>query len=180
MRFFQKIGDVDILPLLHAIQRQPELWNENNLRTTHPQSPHIQAEDIWLRFNQVKSNVTDAIDDTVCINYPAWYRLPQARQIIFDLMRRVEGEQLGRCLITKLSPGKQILPHEDGGAPAEWYDRYHVMLQNTPGSIFRCADEAVFMRPGEVWWFDNCKEHEVINNGSDDRITMIVDIRPCQ
>jgi hypothetical protein len=33
------------------------------------------------------------------------------------------------------------------------------------------------MAPGEVWWFDNSKMHEVINNSADDRLTMIVDIR---
>jgi len=32
---------------------------------------------------------------------------------------------------------------------------------------------------GEVWWFDNTQEHEVMNNSADDRIVMIVDIRTC-
>lgn len=180
MKYFQKIGDVDPLPLLHALQRQPELWDQNTLRTTHPMSPHTQAHDIWLRFNHLKDDIATAIEDKECFNYPAWQALPQARPIIFDLMRRVEGEQLGRCLITRLAPSKKIDPHEDMGTPAYWYDRYHIMLQNSPGSMFRCGDESVFMRPGEVWWFENRENHEVINNGVDDRITMIVDIRPCE
>ena len=79
-------------------------------------------------------------------------------------------------IITKIAPGDKIYPHADGGAPAEYYERYHVMLQNGPGSVFRAGDETVYMQPGDVWWFDNQQEHEVINN-RDDRITMIVDIR---
>ena len=30
---------------------------------------------------------------------------------------------------------------------------------------------------GEVWWFDNARTHEVVNNSAGDRIHMIVDIR---
>jgi hypothetical protein len=33
------------------------------------------------------------------------------------------------------------------------------------------------MRTGEVWWFNNAIEHEVVNNSADDRIHLIVDIR---
>jgi hypothetical protein len=33
------------------------------------------------------------------------------------------------------------------------------------------------MAPGEVWYFDNLKEHEVTNDGPDDRITLIICLR---
>jgi hypothetical protein len=33
------------------------------------------------------------------------------------------------------------------------------------------------MPKGTIWWFDNEKEHEVINNSANDRIHMVVDIR---
>jgi len=181
MKNFQQIAaNVDVMPLLHAIQRKPHLWNANTIRTRYPQSPHHAAEDIILRFNDIPDDdITKVVNDKECLNYPALAELPQARPILFDLMRRVEGEQLGRVVITKLMPGKTIALHRDEGAPAEYYERYHVMLQNYPGSNFTCGDETVFMRSGDVWWFDNCKEHSVVNNGSDARITMIVDIRPC-
>ena len=87
------------------------------------------------------------------------------------------GVRLGRVIITRLPPGKTITPHVDSGSHAEYYDRYHVTLQNNPGSIFRCGNEHVFMATGDIWWLDNSIEHEVINNSVDDRITMIVDIR---
>lgn len=180
MKNFQQIAsNIDVTPLLHAIQRKPNLWNVENIRTRYPQSPHHQAEDIILRFNDIPEDISQVVNDKDCFNYPALQELPQARVIIHDLVRRVEGEQLGRVLITKLAPGKSITPHRDEGAPAEFYERYHVMLQNTPGSVFHCGGESVFMRSGDCWWFNNCKEHSVVNNGSDDRITLIVDIRAC-
>jgi len=182
MKNFQLIAQgIDVRPLLHSVQHQPVLWNKYSLRTMYPQSPHNQAEDIWIRFNNLNpESPLSAIDDKECMNYDGWFALPQARPIIFDLMRIVEAEQLGRVLITKLAPGKEITPHEDGGAPATYYERYHVMLQNNPGSIFRCGEETVTMRAGECWWFDNQKTHSVVNNSVDDRITMIVDIRPAR
>jgi hypothetical protein len=182
MRNFQLIAQgVDVLPLLHAVQVQPKLWNQYSLRTMYPQSPHHQAEDIWIRFNEINvENPLSAVNDKECRNYDAFYALPQVRPILFDLMRRVEGEQLGRVLITKLAPGNEITPHEDGGAPATFYDRYHIMLQNGPGSLFHCGDETVTMKAGDVWHFDNTKTHSVINNSRDDRITLIADIRVCK
>lgn len=179
MRNFLKIAQgVDILPLLAAIQRQPELWNVEKFRTHHPMTPHSQVDDILLRFNDVEKLKTaeDVLDEHESICYPAWKSLPQSHSIVFDLMRRIEGFRLGRVMITRLAPGKRIEPHIDGGSHASYYERYHCMLQNYPGSNFRCGDEIVYMYPGEVWWFNNSIEHEVINNSIDDRLTLIIDV----
>jgi hypothetical protein len=183
MRNFLKIAEgIDVMPLLHAVQRQPELWNNNRLRQTFDNSPHSQVDDIWLRFNDTtefeKTGVPAVImDEHESICYPAWFKLPQVQQLVFDLMRRVEGVRLGRVLITRLAPGKCVAPHIDSGSHAEYYERYHIILQNYPGSIFRAGAESVCMKPGECWWFQNQQEHEVINNSADDRITLIVDVR---
>lgn len=181
MKNFQFVASFDPFPLLHAIQLRNDLWNMHSLRTMYPQSPHHQAEDIWIRFNEINvENPLSAVNDKECVNYEGFHALPQVRPILFDLMRRVEGEQLGRVLITKLAPGKEITPHEDGGAPATWYERYHCILQNCPGSIFNCGDETVTMKAGDVWWFNNELTHSVVNNSADDRLTMIADIRICR
>lgn len=185
MRNFQKLGEaLDIFPLLHALHRQPELWNENKLRTTHPGTPHSEVDDIWLRFNDTKpyldgsaSAKESIIDEHESINYPAWHKLPQVRPLIFNLMRAVEGERLGRVLITRLAPGKKIYPHIDGGSHAAYYSRYHILLQSLPGAVFHAGNETANMKTGEAWWFDNAQEHSVVNNSADDRITMVVDIR---
>lgn len=180
MKNFQILGQgVDVAPLLNAVLRN-DLWNKNLLRTTHPDSPHKQVDDIWLRFNAIPESgdeLASVTDDKESINYPAWWALPEAQNIALNLMRQVRGERLGRVLITRLAPGKTIAPHVDGGAPASYYDRYHISLQGLPGQLFRCGSETVQMRTGEVWWFDNCKEHEIVNNSADDRITLILDIR---
>ena len=178
--FLQLASGVPVLPVLHAIQRQPELWNKDDLRTHYPNSPHNSADDIWLRFNDRtfwKDDPELVMNDMECVNYPAWDKLPQVHKIVFDLMRTVEGTRLGRVVVTRLAPGKSIGAHQDGGAYAAYYDRYHVFLQNHPGSNFRADVDTICPQQGDVYWFNRLADHEVVNHSGDDRLTLIVDIR---
>lgn len=180
MRNFLRLAEgLDLRAALHALALNGGLWNANTLRTTHPQSPHTEVDDIWLMFNEVRENPADTIDDVQTYPYPGWQALLPLRPLILDLMRRVDGVQLGRVIVSRLRPGGRIAPHVDEGTPATFYRRYQIALQSLPGCLFRCGDETVNMQSGEVWWINNRVEHEVINNSADDRLACIVDIRSC-
>lgn len=177
MRNFLKVASgINVFPILHAIQRQPELWNENKLRTQYPNSPHAEVDDIWLWFNKVNTP-ENVLNDKEAIPYSAWWKLPQVHPIVFDLVRLVEGSRLGRVILTRLAPGKKITAHRDRGSPAEYYERYHVILQNAAGSNIRSGNEKICPQQGDVYWFNNGDEHEVVNASGEDRIVLIVDIR---
>ncbi|PRX32266.1 aspartyl/asparaginyl beta-hydroxylase [Paraburkholderia sp. BL18I3N2] len=184
MRNLVKIaGGIDTAPTLLAIARQPGLWNRHTVRTEGDGNPHADVSDIWLRYNDVKpykaaGDFTGFNDPHDAIFYPEWYALPQLRPIVFGLMARVEGTRLGGVLITKIPAGKRVLPHADDS----WHVRHfntklYVPLQSNPRCWNRVENEVVSMAPGDVWYFDNTKEHEVVNEGDDDRITLIVSIR---
>lgn len=177
--FYRLTQGLDTSPVMHALQSRPELWNRNDLRRTYPETPHRECDDIWLRFQPEGMTNEQIVDAHESVNYPAMSELPMVRSIIFGLMRQVEGERLGRVLITRLAPGARIYPHADGGDHAAYFRRYQIALQSLPGVMFRAGDEAVNMQTGEVWWFNNGIEHEVVNNSADDRLALIVDIRPC-
>lgn len=183
MKHFQQLAaGVNVTPLMNALQRQPELWDANPIRTQHPGTAHAQVSDILLRFNDLDEYLrtgdpTTITDDKEAIAYPAWDRLPQIRPIIFDLMRTVEATRLGRVIITRLPPGREITPHEDQGAPAEYYRRFQLAIQSLPGALFHIGDETVNFRSGDVYMIDNRTEHSVVNNSSDDRICAIIDLR---
>lgn len=166
-----------MVPLQVALSTRPHLWNQNTLRTAHAGTAHAEVDDIWLRFNRLQGDGLSVVNDLDCYNYPAFFELPQARALVSGLMARVEGERLGRCLVTRLKPGAVITPHVDQGSPATYYDRFHIVVKSTPGCLFRSGDEQVHMQTGEIWWFDNCQEHEVLNYSADDRIHVVVDIR---
>jgi hypothetical protein len=131
---------------------------------------------VYETEEEVKNHLS-TYDQHESIDYPAYALLPEARPIIMSLMAYVGGTRLGRVMINKLRPGGKIFPHCDTPAHAEYYSRFHIVLASDPGNVFRCEDEQLCMRPGEIWWFNNKLEHEVINNSASDRINIVCDIR---
>lgn len=179
MRYFYKLTEgVQILPIMAALARQPELWNGDDLRRTFENSPHVQVDDILLRFGIILSEGVDIGDNLEAVNRPVLQKLPGVQKLLLDVMRLVDGSRLGRVIITKLEPGKKIAPHADTkGDYSKYYTRYHLVLQGLPGSLFTCGDETVNMQTGELWWFDAAAEHSVTNNSRDDRVHMLIDVR---
>lgn len=186
MRNFMLIATgTDVLPLNLAIKRMPELWKADTYLRDYPQGPFGEIESIMLRFPTKSVHETEealqaaqaTFDQHENIDYPAYKTLPEARPLIMQLMARVSGERLGRAMINKIAPGGRIFPHADTPAHTDYYTRFHIVLQSAPGVVFRAGDEHVYMATGEVWWFDNKQEHEVINNSAIDRIHLVVDVR---
>lgn len=183
--------NLNVSGLLVELASQPELWNQFTVRTHHPQSAHRVVDDILLRYSAFNSGddfVERVCSEVAVVTYPAWNKLPSAQQIVYALMTQVRGLHLGRVMVSRLAPGIGIPPHSDRIAPAEelfpakrppalYYERYHVCLQADPGVLFRCGSEQVQMNAGEVWWFNNQIEHEVVNNSRSDRLHLIIDIR---
>jgi hypothetical protein len=183
MRNFDRIASgIEVKPLLHSLTRKPHLWNANKFRTSFPNTPHVDVDDILLRFSDTeKCDITTrVIGDDYPVFHPAWYELPEVRPIILDLMRWTKAYELGRVLITRIPPGGQILPHADNDGSYVMTDdraRYHVVLQGLPGSLYTTGEETVCMQSGEIWWFNAHEVHHIENNSVDDRIHLLVDVR---
>lgn len=191
--FLRIASAVDVLPLLLAVRRRPDLWAADDYLRKFLQGPFGEVESIILRFPSITvyeaadaaeaqaradaPKADPAYDQHECIDRDEYRILPEARALVMNLMARVAGERLGRVMINKIKPGGRIFPHADTPAHAEYYSRFHVVLDSSPGVQFRCDDEQVYMAPGECWWFRNDLVHEVTNNSATDRIHMIVDIR---
>lgn len=183
--FLKLAAGVDVMPLNLAIARRPELWKEDTYLRDYPQGPFGMIESIMLRF-PVKSVVETEVelqdhlskyDQHENVDYPAYKLLHEARPIVMQLMAAVGGERLGRVMINKIEPGGRIFPHADTPAHAEYYSRFHVVLSSPNECWFRAGDETIHMSTGEVWWFDNKQEHEVVNEGAEARVHIVVDIR---
>jgi hypothetical protein len=179
MKNFQHLSTFNALPLLHQIYRQPTLWKEDTYLRDYPQGPFKDTETIFVRFPpySVTEMERDKRDQHESVWMDGAIHLPAARGLVFALMTMVEGERVGRVMVNKLRPGGKVFPHADSPAHAEYWDRYHFVLQSGPGCNFRCGDETTYLEPGNVYWFNHALEHEVINNSKLPRIHMIVDIR---
>lgn len=166
------------MPLLLELHRQPYLWDVNDVRLLE-HSPHRETHDIWLRYKDETenkktgdySNFADAHDG---VWYPAYYALQAARPLIFGLMSRVEGERLGGVLIYSIPPGKRIYPHTDVGWHVDYFEKYNICLQSNHKTRFIYAEEEMIAAQGDVHWFVNNVEHQVVNEGDTDHLVMTV------
>jgi quercetin dioxygenase-like cupin family protein len=177
--FLRLACNINMTPLMVQIQRQPDLWKADTYLRDYPQGPFEDVQTIFLRFPPASVTELERSqkDQHECVWMDGLLHLPAARSLIFSLMQTVEGERLGRVMMNKIRPGGRIFPHADTPAHADYWDRFHYVVKGLPGVKFRCGEEEVNMTTGEVWWFQNAIEHEVVNNSADDRIHLIIDIR---
>ena len=184
--YFNKIAaNIDVMPLQLSLRRQPNLFGKYNNRCVD-NSPHRESKDIWVRYNSIDNvlNCVSQLNSDHPANgphrpvwYPAYYQLPQIRQVIFNLMSLVEGEELGTVLLIKIPPGKQVYTHTDGGWSASYYEKYFIPVQSYHGTSFNFPDGSIYPVPGEAYWFNNSVPHNVINNTNEDMVCLIITIR---
>ncbi len=182
MKNFLKIADgIDVTALAMSINLHPELWDKYGQRKGYEKTPHLAMSDIWVRFNDPKNlelGYAKFTDQHDAVWYPAINDLPQIRPLVFSLMSKVEATRLGGVLITKVPAGGRILPHADKGWHPEHYNcKVYVPIQSNSGCSNRVESETINMKVGEAWYFNNLLEHEVVNDGTEDRITLIVCMR---
>lgn len=181
MRNFQLVAqNIDVLPLVLDLYRQPELWNQNNARTAGEGS-FKGTDDIWCRFRcPTELTSPEAFAEPFTpVFYPAWSALPHLRPLVFSLMARLEAVQLGGILITRVPGGQQVAPHHDRGRwhPTFFATKAYIPLATNAHCYSTCEDEKIVMGVGECWLFDNLKVHSTVNEGETDRMTLIVSMR---
>jgi len=165
---------LNVAPILWALQEHPELWNTQRARTEDPRSPHHGLDDIWARYGEPGDAETGQPHES------RWWPAADIlgiRPMCHDLMRAVEGVELGGVLITRIPAGREVKPHTDPGWHARRYEKYGVQIASAPGQRFCFEGEDLETRPGDVFWFDNAYTHWVTNPTNYERITMIVCIR---
>jgi hypothetical protein len=184
--YFNKIAcGYNVMPLQIALRRQTGLFGKYNQRC-EGNSPHRESTDIWIRYNAIEkvTSVDKQLNAEHPANsehrpvwYPAYYQLPDIRHLLFDLMRLVEGEELGTVLLVKIPPKQRIYDHTDAGWSAEYYEKYYIPIQSFPGNSFNFPDGSIIPSVGEVYWFDNSVTHNAINDSTEDMVMLIATIR---
>lgn len=166
---------VNVMGLALELQRQPQLWNANRARTADKGSPHHQVDDIWVRYGAGEEGYGGKPHESVWLG--AADLLPSAKQHARAIMNLVGGDALGGVLITRIPPGRSVLPHSDQGWHALHYDKFALQVAAHPQQAF-CYDEGQHVTgAGDVFWFHNQESHWVLNDSPVDRITMIVCIK---
>ena len=86
------------------------------------------------------------------------------------------GCPLTSARLLRLGAGARIREHRDYNIGLEFGElRVHVPLVTGPGVEFLLDDCALAMQPGECWYVDVTRRHQVMNPGPAARIHLVVD-----
>lgn len=167
--------DLDTAPLLAALEAQPGLWDLLTVRQDTPGSPHHDTRSIVL-LGPEGLDLHSVFNDLAVVPYPAAEAIgPQVHALVEALADAIDMEDIGRVMLVELKPGGEVDKHWDEGPYAAHYQRFHIVLTSEPGNVFHAGDEAVYMQPGQAWWFDHRAEHRVENRSQAPRVHLIVD-----
>ena len=105
------------------------------------------------------------------VNLPLMEQYPAIHKVFSYLQCPIKSIRFMR-----LGPKDKILPHRDEGVSLQWGEaRLHIPIISTPLVNFIVASHKVNMNPGELWYIDADKEHSVENNGSQERVHLVID-----
>lgn len=172
MRHFDRIGLIDVGPVLKLLPAYEPLWRVSTFRQDTEGTPHKDTQAIFLRMPAVVRLET-IFDDLGVIDWPVMIE-PIFTDLVNGVARLAYAEP-ARAMLAKLLPGGVITEHIDQGDYADATDRYHLCITTNPQSEMRIANEVVFAKPEEVWWFDKTAPHSCRNDGDTPRIHLIVD-----
>lgn len=78
--------------------------------------------------------------------------------------------------LMRLTPGSRIKEHNDHDLAADWGEaRIHIPITTNPGVTFLLNRTPVDMKPGEAWYLRLADPHAVTNDGTEDRVHLVVD-----
>lgn len=107
---------------------------------------------------------------------PMLDRMPYFREIL-DGFKCPQG----RVRVLKLLAGKKIGEHRDVGLEvanlAFKRVRLHIPIQTNPDAIFYVGGERIHMREGGLYYANFSKKHSVRNDGTTDRIHLVLDVQ---
>ena len=95
--------------------------------------------------------------------------------VLKDLANYVPGIPV-RIFYAKLLPGDSISTHIDAGSIFKVSHRCHLPIVAPDGIRFFCSRDTYSPTEGKWFEINNCLPHSVINNASEERIHLIVDI----
>ncbi|MFA5875259.1 MAG: aspartyl/asparaginyl beta-hydroxylase domain-containing protein [Candidatus Margulisiibacteriota bacterium] len=160
-------------------------------RTIKPWQPgyqHMGLQMINMRVNNVPSDVMDNpesykrfSDDLFCHDLEAYKLFPETRKLIYALLESVGGSHIGRLAAVRLMPGESIYGHYDTGLSAEYFSRYHIIIEGTNDNWAHCGEkdgieEWLEMKTGEIWSFNHKLWHGFDNRSDKPRMYINVDI----
>jgi len=170
---FKKIGMYDVSDIQERVHSfTEEQWLKESWRR-EKFAVHKYTQSIYLIMDEDGRHA----DPT---EHPALAENRDILQPLLDYVRRqfeqtIETSYFVRMLFVKLLSGGSIPPHFDTGRSMRMSHRIHLPLITNDGVKFIVGETTKNLLPGELWEINNRHKHTVKNNGSEDRVHMIMD-----
>jgi len=175
---FTKVArGINVQPLKRYLKENSVLWDDNTIRQDFPNSPHIDTKCIYIR-GPIEFTPEEYQGNLYAKDYAAPLALREMLYYMFsDFKHLIPATEIGYVLIVNLLAGGEVFEHTDEGRYAEYYDRYHLVVQSSEGNVFTVNGEDAIMREGEIWSFNHRVPHSVVNFSTEDRIHIIFDVK---
>ena len=110
-------------------------------------------------------------DATRFVNAAVLARTPYFRDVMAAFHCPLKAVRLMR-----LTPGSRIKEHSDHDLAADWGQaRLHIPITTNPDVTFFLNGIPVTMAPGEAWYLRLSDPHAVTNDGTTDRVHLVID-----
>ena len=151
-------------------------WSALSLRGYRPESDFItkpsEMSDEWKEKNK---DVKFELQDT-----PLYDMFPEVRELLSKY------KEVHRVRFMQLKPGGGELERhtdqvdKDSGGSKGKLARLHIPIITNPNMIFtvwntKGTPQKIHMEVGDLWFLDTRKPHQAINNGTDNRIHLVID-----
>ena len=177
-RFVHIAAGLDTAPLLAEVEAEQGRWFDD---TSRQRKVRCQRDTLNIFLRAARKPLPPGARNANDVHETRTMRAAANFPEILSFCRRVaslqEGE-LGRVALVALLPQGWVRPHTDFGAYYRIRDRFHLVLRSAGGSALTAGGQAVVMREGELWAFDNKVRHEARNPSDERRIHLIFDVLP--
>ena len=175
MQHFKPLGEIAVAALADAVARHADGFGDLDFREKAPGSAHPDTATIYLRMPPILSRWT-IFESLEAVDYPMM-QAPEFREAVASVAR-LAGGRTARAMIVKLLPRGRIAPHVDEGGYAAATQRFHLPIATNKLAWLESGGELLHLPAGALWWFDKHALHHGGNDGTTDRIHLIVDTLP--
>ncbi len=170
----KELGTVNSKALIDAVMAQDESnWAAQQYRQNaysvheHTQSLVMVFCSGWPELNVSKEPSWETLKDT-------------AVPLMHDIIEKFypPGGTIIRAMAAKLTAGSIISPHRDTHQSFVNSHRIHIPITTNKGVRFMIGGKPHRLEVGQAYEINNQKNHSVMNNGKQDRITFIFDYLP--
>lgn len=167
-----RLGHVDVSEIARLLATKTrEDWLENSLRQQQFKV-HQHTESLVLKW--CANSGTDTPVETTR-HYADFEPLLRPVMEVIQNEYRYPNPVIRKAMFAKLKAGGEISAHMDGAIALRFVHRIHIPIVTNERVHFYIDDIDHRFNVGDVIEIDNTKYHSVRNNGTEDRIHLIID-----